>query len=267
MTEKRIVKILCECTEQKCWLTIVHSCLYIDVDEDLDERRASAMLEEVTRPLGIVCIFNVCQSTLTGLELTEIVDYDLVFVTDSKNQPIPCHSFLRILRNILCNIPIVLLVSNDSSSAAKISPHPFPSNSFNYDASLEFNARLNRPYAKSEFNQLITDMLTFGSDGRNMVPMEVDASNQYLVSSLPSQSNPHARATSNILQMAKYEDMTQTPSRSGIAMRDDDGTTPPPAHPYRNPSTVSPVIDQSQATPPRWIPSIPSATLQYNQCR
>jgi hypothetical protein len=133
--------------------SFIHGTLIIDIEEDLDERESAAQLEQITKHLKLSCIFTVCQNVFSALENLEITDFDLILIADKFElcnfEPF---AFLRAVRNIGLNIPVVLLLSDTSSTTLD----GFPVTGFNRGMELKYSATLPRPYTRGNLCNLIS---------------------------------------------------------------------------------------------------------------
>jgi hypothetical protein len=76
----------------------------------MDEKAAAKVLEDALNlKTSGVFAFTVVDNPFIGLECTEHTDYDAIFISSDENADLNAWDFLRLLRNIGCEIPIILL--------------------------------------------------------------------------------------------------------------------------------------------------------------
>ena len=76
----------------------------------MDEKAAAKVLEDALNlKTNGVFAFTVVDNPFIGLECSEHTDYDAIFISSNENADLNAWDFLRLLRNIGCQIPIILL--------------------------------------------------------------------------------------------------------------------------------------------------------------
>eukprot|EP01035_Chromulina_nebulosa_P025514 gene25514-33304_t len=102
--------------------SLIMKALYIEAD--VDERKASAMLEAATSPIFLsrefLCIFTVVSNISTGLECTEHTCYDVILINHDLNNGVNAFQFARTLRNVGAKTPIILVNEEVSSDLLHI---------------------------------------------------------------------------------------------------------------------------------------------------
>lgn len=87
----------------------------IDIEPNVDEKRASHMLEDClasSTPAGLLCVFTVVGNGFIGLECTEHTCFDVLIVT--KDMPhLGAIDFKNVLRAVGCPTPIIVLLDED----------------------------------------------------------------------------------------------------------------------------------------------------------
>ena len=95
----------------------------------MDEKAAAKVLEDaLNRKRNAVFSFTVVDNPFVGLECSEHTDYDAIFISSNENADLNAWDFLRLLRNIGCQVPIVLLHDagkiNSKISISELSVYP-----------------------------------------------------------------------------------------------------------------------------------------------
>ena len=76
----------------------------------MDEKAAAKVLEDaINRKINAVFSFTVVDNPFVGLECSEHTDYDAIFISPNDNGDLNAWDFLRLLRNIGSQVPIVLI--------------------------------------------------------------------------------------------------------------------------------------------------------------
>lgn len=84
----------------------VFKVLYID--DSVDARLASRVLENATTNFHKFCMFTVVSNPFSALESIEHTTYDVIMMKEDLNLLKP-HEMLNILRNVKINIPMILV--------------------------------------------------------------------------------------------------------------------------------------------------------------
>lgn len=138
--------------------------MHIDIENGLDEKLSSSLLEEITSKSQFLCIFTVVQNPFMGLECTEHTEFDAIFIMNDVKCTLKAYDFLRIIRNIGMMTPLILL--HDQDFRPDMSNEPgLPASGFNAPNTtstlLKFSNTLKKPFTCRDICLLIDQMFYF----------------------------------------------------------------------------------------------------------
>ncbi|RYG97031.1 hypothetical protein EON65_53475, partial [archaeon] len=97
----------------------------IDVEEGLKEKAAARVLEESTSQLNFYCSFTVVPNAFVALECTQHTCYDLI-ISRLHLAQLNAAEMIKILRNVGCQTPLVVMLDKGEDSDLLLDPTIFP---------------------------------------------------------------------------------------------------------------------------------------------
>ena len=128
----------------------------------MNEKAGAEVLEDATRIISnTTTCFTVVSNVFAALECTEHTYYKTIIVKANLNH-LNAFEMLRVLRNVECEVPIVLLLDADDSTTMEEAHN------------LDFCGILRKPYTSAELCNVIIHSLNRGQDYESDESSELD---------------------------------------------------------------------------------------------